>query len=969
MNDAKELFLDLIELPEAERRERLEALERHSPELWRRVADLLAAHEESVRGLETTPVGGAFLAAAQGVGPRPGDTIDGYVLVEEIGEGGFGRVFLAEQERPVRRRVALKIIKLGMDTDRVVSRFASERQTLAMMDHPGIAKVHDAGTTKTGRPYFVMEYVEGVPITQFCEEQGLGVRERVALFHSVCLAVRHAHQKAVLHRDIKPANVLVGRQDGRAVAKVIDFGISKALGEASEGTATLTFEGELVGTPAYMSPEQVAGLADIDTRSDVYALGALLYELLVGATVFDLSGLSIPELQQKILEEDPPRPSRRARLASSRDDGEARTTTIGAADIPRDLDWICQRCLEKDRARRYGGVSALADDVRRFLDDEPVEAAPPDAGYRLRKFVRRHRLLVAGAAAAAAATLVAGAGLYAGLLRAREAEAQARREARTAERTSEFLSDLLAGLDPETVGRELLDDLHGRVADARRRRGASAVEAAAARAALTDALRDVNATDVARGVLDRALLAGALETIDRELADEPLIAARLRQTIGNGYERYGLLEKADEQLGLADTLVEEELGVESGSSLVMDLDRANLLQRQGRAAEAEALLAGTAAAMRELHGPEDSRTLNALGSLASARWALGRYAEAEELYGEVWEVSRRVRGELDPTTLSARLGMGLTNRAQGRSTEALRIYTEVLAGQDETLGPDHADTIRTLGNLANVLSDLGRYEEAAARFGEALERRLRILGEAHPSTLQSMNNLARTFERSGRLEEAEALWLDVLDLQPGVVGEDDPRRYLAKTGLATIHTERGEYAEAEELLLEVLDAWRAAKGPEYRDTLWVMNALAQVYLGQERFEEADALLRETLEVQRRVMGAEHGDTLATLNNLGSSYVRQERYEEAAAAFEETLRGKRESLGPRHPSTVRVLYNLACLSAIQGREDEARAWLADAVEHGYSNHEQLAQDPDLDALREDASFAALLEKAHHNAMAE
>jgi len=960
-HEAKERFLDLIELPAEERREQLAALEREAPSLWRRVADLLEAHEESVRGLETTPVGGAFLAAAQGDAPRPGDRIDDYVLVEELGEGGFGRVFLAEQERPVRRRVALKVIKLGMDTERVVTRFASERQTLAMMDHPGIAKVHDAGTTKSGRPYFVMEYVDGVPITHFCEDEGLGIRERLVLFHSVCLAVRHAHQKAVLHRDIKPANVLVGRQDGQAVAKVIDFGISKALDVAAEGSATLTFEGELVGTPAYMSPEQVSGQADIDTRSDVYALGALLYELLAGVPMFDLSGLGIAELQKKILEEDPPRPGRRARQAGGRG--------AGTSHVPRDLDWICLRCLEKDRARRYGGVSDLADDVRRFLEHEPVEAAPPGAGYRVRKFARRHRLMVAGAVLTVAATLVAGAGLWSGLVRARAAEADAKREARTAERVSVFLSDMLAGLDPESVGRELMVDLHERVGQVRRRRGATEAERTAAQAALTDALRDVNATDVARGVLDRALLAGALETIDRELADEPLIAARLRQTIGNGYERYGLLDKASEQLELADTLVEDKLGVESGSSLIMDLDRANLLQRKGHDAEAETLLAGTAAGMRELFGAEDGRTLNALGSLASARWALGRYAEAEALYAEVWEVSRRVRGELHATTLSARAGMGMTSRAQGRLAEAVRIYTEALDGQTATLGPGHPDTVRTLGNLATVLSDLGRYEEAAARFSEALERRLRTLGESHPSTLQSMNNLARTFERSGRLDEAEALWLDMMELQAGVLDASNPRSFLAPSGLATIYIKRGKYAEAEELLLEVLDGLRGLKGAEHRDTLWAMNALAQVHLGQERFEEADELLKKTFELQQRVLGEEHGDTMATLNNLGSSYVRQERYGEAAVVFEETLRGKRSSLGERHPSTVRVLYNLSCLSALEGRTDAARGWLEEALEAGYSNHEQMVTDPDLASLRADPSFAQLVEQARRNAMAE
>src|SRR5438552_687281 len=340
----------------------------------------------------------------------PGTMIGRYKLLEKVGEGGFGTVYVAEQREPVKRRVALKIIKLGMDTKQVIARFEAERQALALMDHPNIAKVLEAGATDTGRPYFVMELVRGIKITEFCDEKSVPTADRLKLFTQVCQAIQHAHQKGVIHRDIKPSNILVTVNDGVPVPKIIDFGIAKATaGPLTDKTFFTAFE-QFIGTPAYMSPEQAEMTSlDIDTRTDIYSLGVLLYELLTGRPPFDPSELlqsGLDEMRRTIREQEPDRPSTRlstmaegelTKVAKHRHTEAPRLIHL----VPRDLDWIAMRCLEKDRTRRYETANGLASDIQRHLDNEPVVARPPSTLYRIQKFVRRNK-----AAALAAAVIV-----------------------------------------------------------------------------------------------------------------------------------------------------------------------------------------------------------------------------------------------------------------------------------------------------------------------------------------------------------------------------------------------------------------------------------------------------------------------------------------------------------------------------------------------------------------------------------
>src|SRR5262245_10437261 len=397
---AARIFDAVVELgTSAERASYLDAACGQDGQLRAEVEELLA-HDNAAGSFLESVAPKSLATVEELVGERPGSVIGAYKLLEQVGEGGFGVVFLAEQQQPVRRKVALKVLKPGMDTRQVVARFEAERQALALMDPPNIAHAFDGGETASGRPYFVMELVKGIPITRFCDEGQLSVRQRLELFAGVCQAVQHAHQKGIIHRDLKPSNILVTLHDDKPVVKVIDFGIAKATGQQLTDKTLFTNFAQLIGTPLYMSPEQ-AGMSglDIDTRADIYSLGVLLYELLTGTTPFDkerLRGISYDELRRIIREEEPPRPS--TRLSTL---GEAATSVSAQRQSdPRrlsqlfrgELDWIVMKALEKDRNRRYESASAFAADVQRYLHDEPVLACPPSAWYRFRKFARRNKV-------------------------------------------------------------------------------------------------------------------------------------------------------------------------------------------------------------------------------------------------------------------------------------------------------------------------------------------------------------------------------------------------------------------------------------------------------------------------------------------------------------------------------------------------------------------------------------------------
>jgi serine/threonine protein kinase/tetratricopeptide (TPR) repeat protein len=645
------------------------------------------------------------------------DTIGPYRLLQRLGEGGMGDVWLAEQTRPVHRQVALKVIKAGMDTGQVVARFEAERQALAVMDHPAIARVFDAGATPQGRPYFVMEYVRGEALTAYCARHKLAIGQRIDLFLQVCDGVQHAHQKGIIHRDLKPSNILVTIQDNRAVPKIIDFGVAKATSQSLTDRTLHTELGVLIGTPEYMSPEQaeMTGL-DIDTRTDVYALGVVLYELLTGTLPFDsrvLREKGIEEIRRTIRELDPPRPSTRVITQAASHGAGALPTRELARELRGDLDWITMRALEKDRTRRYGSVSDFGADLHRHLDHLPVLASPPGTVYRVSKFARRHRLGV-GVATAFVLLLIAFAATMAVQTRriARERD-RANREAQAAKAVSDFLVGLFKVSDPgEARGNSL----------------------------------------TAREVLDK----GARQ-IEETLSGQPAIRARLEAAIGTVYTNLGLYAAAESLLKRA--VATGQLDSDSLETLATRHALANLYWYVGRYDDAEPLYLAVVGARGRLLGEEHRDTLQAEFDLASLYVLQKRWEVAEALLRRTLAAQQRTLGEGDLDFLQSLHTLASFYYRIERYEESLPISIKVVQLRTRILGENHPETLQSMHNLATTFEALRRYDDAEPLYLRTIEIRRQVLGDEHPELANTRFTLARMLFAERRYAESEQLAL------------------------------------------------------------------------------------------------------------------------------------------------------------------------------------------------------------------
>jgi non-specific serine/threonine protein kinase/serine/threonine-protein kinase len=752
-----------------------------------------------------------------------------YRVLQKIGEGGFGEIWVADQTEPVRRRVAIKVLKAGMDTKAVLARFEAERQALAMMDHPNIAKVFDAGETERGRPFFVMELVKGEAITDYCDRHALGTRERLELFLPVCSAVQHAHQKGIIHRDLKPSNILIAHQDDGALAKVIDFGIAKATHAALTERTIYTQQGQLIGTPAYMSPEQAEmGGLDVDTRTDVYSLGIILYELLAGAPPFPpetLATAGYSEIQRIIREQEPPRPSTRVLAAAAAGVAEQRRTTARALarELREDLDWIVLKAIEKDRTRRYAGPSALARDVERHLHHEPVEAGPPSARYRFRKFVRRHTLGAGIALTALLGLLTVAATMTVQARRIARERDRVAVEAKTASEVSEFLIDLFEVSDPgEARGN----------------------------------------TVTAREILDE----GA-ERIRADLDAQPVVRARLMGVMARVYRALGLYGPAEPLAREALDVRRRELGDDDPETLGALHDLAIQCWNQGRYDEAEPLFQEAMERERRVFGDEDPRTLRLMNSVANLYSDQGRYPEAESLYLFVVDARRRTAGLEDRETLRAMGNLALLYYDQARYADAEPLYLETLEAQRRVLGADHPETVDSLNNLGILYWALGRFGEAEGVYAEALEARLRVQGPDHPRTLGTMNNLALLKHFQKKYDEAEPLYRETLEGKRRTLGPDHHQTMSSMINLALLYNDQGRWEESETVYRQALDIARRTLGEENPETLTTRLNLAILYMNTGRHDEAEPILRETLAAQRKVLGDAHPETLVSMVSL------------------------------------------------------------------------------------------------------
>jgi non-specific serine/threonine protein kinase/serine/threonine-protein kinase len=688
-------------------------------------------------------------------------------ILQVLGEGGMGIVYEAEQTQPVRRRVALKVMRLGMDTKEVVARFEAERQALAVMEHANIAKVFEAGVTQRGRPYFVMETVRGVPLNEYCDNRKLSTRERLELFVPVCQAVQHAHQKGVIHRDLKPSNVLVTEQEGTPVPKIIDFGIAKATGQRLTEKTVVTMHGQAMGTPAYMSPEQaeMSGL-DVDTRTDIYSLGVMLYELLVGHLPIDPKELGLQAFIARLVlrETNPPTPSARlGGLGQTQGSVAAsRRTDAGALrrELRGDLDWIVMKAMEQDRTRRYETANALAFELGRYLRDEPVLARPPSAAYRFGKFVRRHRAGVAAAALAALALLVGAVLATAGMVRATRAERATAREAEAARQVSDFLVGLFEVSDPGQA------------------RGN---------------------TITAREILDR----GA-DKISTELTDQPRVQGRLMATMGEVYRALGLYDAAGELAERSLVIREEALSPEH-EDVAASLDLLGSVYRfQGQYEEAEAALLRALAIREELYGTDDLRVVGTLEGLANTYTEQGKYDEAEPLMLRVVAIREEVMGPDDPVLARTLSNTGALYWRQGDVEQAEPYLRRALAIREDVLGPDDPDLADGYNNLGVLYWTLGRYDEAEESYGRAREIWSRALAPDHPYMAAIQNNLAETHWVQGEYAEAEALFLQALAIKEDILEPDHPSIAVSLNGLANVYRDMGRLAAAEPLYRRAL---------------------------------------------------------------------------------------------------------------------------------------------------------------------
>ena len=838
-----------------------------------------------------------------------GSRIGPYKLLHKLGEGGMGVVFLAEQEEPVRRRVALKVIK----PEQAVARFVAERQALALMDHPSIAKVLDAGSTASHLPYFVMELVQGVPITAYCDRFQLSPRERLALFIPVCQAVQHAHQKGIIHRDIKPSNVLVTVLDDKPLPKVIDFGVAKAINHRLTDQTIYTQFGTVIGTLEYMSPEQaeMAGL-DIDTRSDIYSLGVLLYELLTGTTPLALERRKLKrpaydEVLRRIREEEPPKPS--TRLSDS---GEALTEIAAQrktepSRLPRlvrgELDWIVMKALEKDRTRRYESASGFARDIQRYLDGDPVEACPPSASYRLKKFARKYARVLATLCAFALMLVVGTVVSVAWAIRAVNAERRADAEAADAKAINDYLRKDLFGEDETDQGPR---DLHTNPNERGR----------ASRLSLSLRFEDY---------LDRA---GS--RLEGRFDKQPRIEASLRQGIGTLYWRLGEDAKALPQLEKALEMNRRLVG-ENNSETFNVLNRLALVNQDlSKFDRAESLFKESIEGFKRTKGEDHRDTLAVTSNLAYLYQDWGKFSLARPLMTRVLDLQRRTLGPDDLETLESENNLAVLEREEGKLADADARLTKVHQALSNKLGPEHRKTAGCMINLALVKQDEGKLDEAETLFTQAVPILRTELGEKHPETLKALHNQASLFYARGKLDQAEPLYRSVMETGRAALGEKSEYVLRPKHGLAhTIHI-RGQLAEALPLFRELLDDYKQLQGPKGPMTTELTMDMALTLQGLGKHAESEPYFITSVDLKREAFGKDSIDAVLLEAQLGYCLLLQQKWVQAEDHLRAAL-AVRQAKTPNEWRTFSTRMWLGEALSGQKKFDEAEPLLVSGYE--------------------------------------
>ena len=805
-NEAKSVFFELLDLPPAERPAYIKQACGHDAGLLARVEALLSAHtgaggflgETAEEGLSGNPGG-----PASSEEPDAPDTIGPYRVVGTLGHGGFGTVYLCEQTEPIQRKIAVKVIRQGMDTRSILRRFEEERVLLSKMNHPGIARVLDAGRSGQGLPFIAMEYIEGERITEYCDRQRLDLHARLRLFAQACTAVQHAHQKGVIHRDIKPSNVLVTEIDEKPVVKVIDFGVSKALDDHGEDDS-ITRTMQLVGTPQYMSPEQASTVeTDLDTRTDVYSLGVMLYELSAGSPPFDpetLRSASVGQLERMIRELDPVLPSVRVeRLDAKQAEAVALTRSTPRAGIVRQLrgeiDWVIARAMEKSRDRRYPSAFAFCEDVLRVVGGEMVLARPPSRAYAIRKLVARNRAKTL-AAALAVITLVSVTGvslLYASKIH--RANTRIQQTLNTQERVLGFTEQMLRGIDPAVA------------------RGKD--------------------TELFRLVLDRASA-----RIGSELQGTPEVEVRVRMLVGELYSSIGEFEPAMEQMRGAAGTAQESLGAHDPLTLAARSALGAAHIELSSYTEARVILEDAYEQAVAGMGQAHPDTLVVLGNLVAVYNYLGDHEASARAAGSLLEARVQAIGDQHEDTMAARNALALALRGLGQHEPAKELFERVLEYQLEAMGEDHPNTLKTRTNLAQSYQQLGMIEQSAAMSEKILEQKTRVLGGRHPSVIVSMANLAMTLQAAGDRERALSLLSRAHEISLETLGPGHQYTLIIRNNLGNYHAKNKEFEEALPWLRLACSGLDEQLGETHPMTITGRGSLIDVLIELGQFTEA-----------------------------------------------------------------------------------------------------------------------------------
>ena len=912
-------FENALESPPDERAEFLDAACSGDQELRRAVESLLSEDSTSEDSLDFPKWNLSPVAPVSQIGK--------YRIVGVLGEGGMGTVYEAEQEHP-KRTVALKVIRPGWISSQTLRRFEQESQTLGRLQHPGIAQIYEAGTAETAagpQSYFAMEFIRGKSLLDYAEAHGLDVRQRLKLMIKICEGVDHAHQRGIVHRDLKPGNIIVDDSDQ---PKILDFGVARVTDSETPMTRQ-TDIGQLVGTLAYMSPEQVLGdpLA-IDTRSDIYSLGVVFYELVSGKRPYQLSS-KLHEAVLTIQETDPVP----LRLIKKTYKG--------------DIETIAAKALEKEKDRRYGSAAAMAADIARHLKHEPILARPATVGYQLRKFARRHRVLVSSAALLFLAIVVGGVASTWEAMRAnragREAVAERDRAVQAEKSTSKERDRAVSAEQTAMLERNKARDAEAQALEQRNRamtaeRRANQ-EAETARAVndflRNDLLAQASANKQAgpntkpdpdlkvRTALDRAAA-----RISDKFGGKPLVEASIRQTMASTYEELGLLPQAEQQAERALALRRRELGAEHPDTLTSMVSLAGQYIHEDKRDRAEALLVEVLNIQRRVLGDDHRDTLATMNLLAIVYRREGKYSQAENVGKDAAAGRRKVLGPDHPDTIESMSNLALTYMDEGKSEPAEKLLTAAVATQRRVLGEEHPDTLANMGNLALAYSLAGNYTKTEMLLDDVMKVQLRILGQEHPYTITTMTNLGVAYINQRKYAEAEPLYTKILEIERRVYGEGHRDTLTTLAGLATLYTLQRRYSAAEPLFERVVTLERQVLGELHPDTLANMSNLATLYRNERKLSEAEALATQVVEKQSRTLGSDHPSTLLSMQVLGAVYRDEEKYSQAEPIMLKVVEISRRVFGPEHPKTIGAASALAALYRKEGKYSQAEPLLND-----------------------------------------